>query len=151
MLKISPYKGARDHKSKKVGRGFSSGIGKTCTRGTKGQNARKSGTVRLGFEGGQMPIYRKVGKYGFNNYEFRTPVKAINIRLLESLKDIKEINREILLEIGWIKRKDKFIKFIGNETKLKEIKIEAHAFSKKAEEALKANKNIVSYIDAKKK
>ncbi|GCE63959.1 50S ribosomal protein L15 [Candidatus Mycoplasma haematohominis] len=147
MLKISPYKGARGHKVKRVGRGFSSGIGKTCTRGTKGQNARKSGTVRLGFEGGQMPLYRKVGKYGFNNYEFRTPIKAINIRQLESLKDIKEIDREILLKIGWIKKKDKLVKFIGDKTQLKGINIKAHAFSKKAAEVLKANGNIVSFID----
>lgn len=100
MLNISPHPGSRNHKVKRVGRGFSSGIGKTCTRGTKGQKARKSGNVRLGFEGGQMPLYRKVGKYGFNNFEFKTPIKAINIKTLESLKDIKEINRDVLLKLG---------------------------------------------------
>lgn len=147
MLKISPYKGSRNHKSKRVGRGFSSGMGKTCTRGTKGQNARKSGNVRLGFEGGQMPLYRKVGKYGFNNYEFRTPIKAINIKKLESLKNVKKIDREVLLEAGFIKKTDKFVKFIGHETNIKGISCEVHACSRKAEEALKNNQNIVQIVN----
>jgi large subunit ribosomal protein L15 len=72
-------KGARGHKRKTYGRGFGSGIGKTGGKGTKGQKQRKSGHVRLGFEGGQTPIYRKVPKVGFNNYNFRKQYNIVTI------------------------------------------------------------------------
>lgn len=123
MFNISPQKGARDHKRKRVGRGFSSGIGGRSTRGTKGQNARKSGNVRLGFEGGQMPLYRKVGKYGFNNFAFEKKIKAINIRDLEYFKDTKEFTLEVLLALRVIHKKDKHIKFIGNSCSLEGVSI----------------------------
>lgn len=146
MLRISPYKGSRDHKVKRLGRGVSSGIGGRSTRGTKGQNARKSGTVRLGFEGGQMPLYRKVGKYGFNNYEFRRNVKAVNIKILNNYKDVKLFDKEFLLSKGIIKKKDKYLKFIGNETEIKGSVFHADFYSEGALEILKSNKNTINYI-----
>ncbi|OAL10381.1 50S ribosomal protein L15 [Candidatus Mycoplasma haematobovis] len=146
MYNISPQKGSRDHRCKRVGRGFSSGIGGRSTRGTKGQNARKSGNVRLGFEGGQMPLYRKVGKYGFNNFVFEKKIKAINIRDLECFKEVKEFTLEVLLQLKLIHKKDKHIKFIGNSCVLEGVSVWAHSFSKGAKECLELKKNTLHLL-----
>lgn len=149
MLIISPYKGARGHRKKRVGRGFSSGIGKTCTRGTKGQNARKSGCVRLGFEGGQLPLYRKVGKYGFNNYEFRRRIKAINIKDLDKFEGVDFFDRAKFMECGLVGKKDEYVKLIGDKTKLSGITFEVDFCSKNAERVLKENKNVINFVNKK--
>lgn len=141
LNKLKYTKGSRDHRVKRVGRGFGSGIGGRSTRGTKGQNARKSGGVRLGFEGGQMPLYRKVGKYGFNNYNFEKKIKAINLNKLDLHKDVKEFTLDVLVALRLAKKNDKFIKFIGNISDLKNATIHAHAFSKGAREILEKNSN----------
>ncbi|AGX88773.1 50S ribosomal protein L15 [Mycoplasma parvum] len=122
--------GSRGQRRKRVGRGFGSGIGGRSTRGTKGQNARKSGTVRLGFEGGQMPLFRKIGKYGFSNRAFREKIKTIPLSRFEFFPDVKEFNLLKMQELRLIKKRDKKIKLIGNECYLKGIKISAHLFSK---------------------
>ncbi|AEG73748.1 50S ribosomal protein L15 [Mycoplasma haemofelis Ohio2] len=146
MLLISPAKGSRGHKRKRVGRGFSSGMGGRSTRGTKGQKARKSGNVRLGFEGGQMPLYRKVGKYGFNNYVFEKKIKVINVRDLNYFKDIKEFTLEVLLRLGIVHKRDRHIKFIGNQVELEGVSVWAHSYSKGAKEALESGKNSANLI-----
>ena len=74
-------KGARGHKRRTYGRGFSSGLGKTSGRGQKGQHSRKSGNVRIGFEGGQTPIYRKIPKVGFNSYNFATDYYVVSLAM----------------------------------------------------------------------
>ncbi|AEW45920.1 50S ribosomal protein L15 [Mycoplasma haemocanis str. Illinois] len=146
MLLISPIKGSRDHKKKRVGRGFSSGMGGRSTRGTKGQKARKSGNVRLGFEGGQMPLYRKVGKYGFNNYVFEKKIKSVNIRDLNYFKDVKEFTLEVFMKLGIVNKRDRYIKLIGNQVELEGVSVWAHSYSKGAKAALESSKNIVNLI-----
>ncbi|ADX97973.1 50S ribosomal protein L15 [Mycoplasma suis] len=127
-LHYSP--GSRGQRRKRVGRGFGSGIGGRSTRGTKGQNARKSGTVRLGFEGGQMPLFRKIGKYGFSNRAFREKIRTIPLARFEFFPDVKEFNMLTMQELRIIKRRDRKIKIIGNSCSLKGIKISAHLFSR---------------------
>lgn len=86
LNKLTYTEGSRNHKEKRVGRGFGSGIGKTATRGSKGQHARKSGGTRLGFEGGQTPLYRRIPKVGFNNKNFETKYNVITLQMINDLK-----------------------------------------------------------------
>lgn len=109
-------KGARGHKRRTYGRGFSSGLGKTSGRGTKGQHARKSGNLRIGFEGGQTPIYRKIPKVGFNNYNFKKNIYVINLDQIIS-SNLTVINRENLLKHGLIEKQPWPIKLIGSHKK----------------------------------
>lgn len=118
-------KGARGHKVRTYGRGFSSGLGKTSGKGTKGQNSRKSGKVRIGFEGGQTPIYRKFPKVGFNSFNFRTNFHVVSLDKVVA-KNLTEVNRETLLAAKIITKQDLPIKLIGtNNPDLKMIKINA--------------------------
>ncbi len=111
-------KGSRGHKTRTYGRGFSSGLGKTSSHGMKGQHSRKSGNVRIGFEGGQTPIYRKIPKVGFNSYNFRKNVYAVSINTILKIKE-KNINRETLMEHHIIGKEKYPIKIIGSSQKLK--------------------------------
>lgn len=136
QLKANPK--ARNHRSKRVGRGFGSGIGGRSTRGTKGQKARKSGNVRLGFEGGQTPLYVRVGKIGFNNYEFAKAVSVINLKHLVNFNTVSEFDLKKLIELNLVHpKKTNFIKVIGNNILKTPITIHAHAFSKGALKAIK--------------
>lgn len=95
--------GSRGQKAKRVGRGHGSGMGKTATRGSNGQKSRKSGHTRLGFEGGQTPLYRRVPKVGFNNVNFQTnrnvvSLKTINEKKLTGIVDINKLNELKLIE-----------------------------------------------------
>lgn len=106
-------KGSRNHKTKTYGRGFGSGIGKTSGKGTKGQKSRKSGKVRLGFEGGQTPLYRKIPKVGFNNYNFKENYEVITLNQILKLNS-EEITKEVLAKKNLISSKDAKVKLIGN-------------------------------------
>lgn len=112
-LKATP--GSRNHRTKRVGRGFGSGIGGRSTRGTKGQLARKSGNVRLGFEGGQTPLYMRVGKIGFNNHNFAKAVQVITIKQLNYYPDVKVFDLATLVSLKLVHKKAKQIKVIGND------------------------------------
>jgi large subunit ribosomal protein L15 len=121
---------------KRVGRGRSSGHGKTSTRGHKGQKARSGGGVRPGFEGGQMPLSRRLPKRGFTNI-FRKEYTILNVGDLEQrFKAGDEITPEVLVKNGLIRNKDR-IKILGEGKLTKGLKVRAHAFSKKAEERIK--------------
>ncbi|MDE7433631.1 MAG: 50S ribosomal protein L15 [Mycoplasmoidaceae bacterium] len=106
-------KGSRNHKTKTYGRGFGSGIGKTSGKGTKGQKSRKSGKVRLGFEGGQTPLYRKIPKVGFNNYNFKKNFETVSINQIEKLDNASPITKEVLAKNRLISSKDALVKLIG--------------------------------------
>ena len=123
---LSYTKGARGHKRRTYGRGFSSGLGKTSGRGQKGQHARKSGNVRIGFEGGQTPIYRKIPKVGFNSYNFCEKIYVVSLNQIIKAK-LKEVNRKTLLEKQIIGKKNLPIKLVGPK-KYKEINIEGISF-----------------------
>ena len=110
-----PSKKDASRPKKRVGRGRSSGHGKTSGRGMNGQKSRSGGTIRVGFEGGQMPLYRRLPKRGFNNKDFSTNYAVVNISDLAKVEDTEVINREILIETGLVRRNAKLIK---NETKM---------------------------------
>lgn len=117
------------HKVKRVGRGFSSGRGKTATRGTKGQNARKSGLTRLGFEGGQTTLYRRIPKVGFNNKNFAKNYNVITLKKLVAL-NLKNIDLKVLKQKKLLKNTTWAIKIVGNMLLTKPLVVSAHKFSK---------------------
>ena len=124
---------------KRKGRGTSSGMGKTSSRGQKGQKARSGGGVRLGFEGGQNPLFRRIPKRGFNNYNFRVRYAVINVSDLNRFKDGSEITPELLKEMGLVKKQLDGIKVLGNGTLDKKLTVKASVFSKTAKEKIEKN------------
>lgn len=131
---LSPAVGSKKRR-KRVGRGMASGNGKTSGKGHKGQNARSGGGVRPGFEGGQMPLHRRVPKRGFNNI-FKKRYAIINVGDLEKFEDGAEVNILKLLEMGVVKKKYCGLKVLGNGTIEKKLKITASKFSKMAVEKI---------------
>ena len=124
---------------KRIGRGPGSGLGGTSTRGHKGAQSRSGYSNKIGFEGGQMPIQRRLPKYGFKNIN-RVEYKAINIEILEALatdKNLTKIGLNELREAGYAS-KSTLVKILGKGTLTKKVDVEAHAFSKSAEEAITA-------------
>ncbi len=128
-------KGSRDHKVKTLGRGYGSGMGKRSTRGQKGQHARKSGNVRQGFEGGQTPLYRKIPKIGFNNYDFANrPI----VLTTDQIAKLKTVDRKSLVAAKLISKNSKQpIKIIAGKKALKSaIEVTANAVTKGAEKII---------------
>ena len=123
-------KGAKKRK-KIVGRGNGSGHGKTACRGSKGQRSRSGGKVRRGFEGGQMPLYRRVPKRGFTSRS-REKTVVINIEKLNCFKDGSVVSLEHLIEKGLLKSQNALIKILGMGELKKKLKVKAHSFSKGA-------------------
>ena len=124
-------------KSKRIGRGQGSGKGGTSTRGHKGAKSRSGYSKKIGFEGGQMPLQRRVPKYGFTNIS-RKEYKGINIETLEKLAEkrgLSTIDIDILVDAGLVK-KNSLVKILGNGTLTKKLEVKAHAFSKSAIEAI---------------
>ncbi len=122
---------------KRIGRGAGSGLGGTSTRGHKGAKSRSGYSKKIGFEGGQMPIQRRLPKFGFKNIN-RVEYKAINLSVLQSLAEnqkFEKIGLEELLKAGFI-NKSMLVKILGNGTLTTKLTVEAHAFSKKAEKAI---------------
>ena len=135
---LKPAKGSTHH-DKRVGRGAGSGHGRYSTRGMKGAKSRSGYSQKLGFEGGQMPLQRRLPKFGFTNLN-RVEFKAINLSTLEELaakKNLTEITVETLIAAGFISSKDK-VKILGNGQVTKALAVKAHAFSKSAEAAITA-------------
>ena len=122
---------------KRIGRGMGSGTGKTSGKGHKGQNARSGGGVRPGFEGGQMPLSRRVPKRGFNNI-FATRYAAINVGLLEQFEDGTVVDAQALKAQGIIKKPLDGIKLLGNGTLTKKLTVKAAAFSASAKQKIEA-------------
>ncbi len=134
MFNLKPPAGS--HKRRKyLGRGSSSGHGKTSTRGSKGQTSRAGRHFYLGFEGGQSPLVRKMPKRGFSNI-FRKEYQIVNLASFAKIKETT-INPELMALKGLIKDKSKLIKVLGEGEIKKPVSIQAHAFSKKAAEEIK--------------
>ena len=133
---LSPAVGATTAK-KRLGRGIGSGLGKTSGKGHKGQWARSGGGVRPGFEGGQMPLIRRIPKRGFNNH-FRKVYSIVNLSVLENFEANSVVDMEVLNEKGLIKvMKDCVgLKVLGNGTLSKALTVKAKAFSASAKEAI---------------
>ena len=135
---LKPAKGSTHH-DKRIGRGAGSGHGGYSTRGNKGAQSRSGYSRKLGFEGGQMPLQRRLPKFGFTNLK-RVEFKPVNLSTLEDLaakKNVTEISVETLVQSGYVSSKDK-VKVLGNGSLTKALKVTAHAFSKSAEEAITA-------------
>ncbi len=123
--------------SKRVGRGIGSGLGKTSGKGHKGQNARSGGGVRPGFEGGQMPLFRRIPKRGFNNRNSKVYAE-VKLSDLEVLENGTEVTAESLLELGLIKKINDGIVVLGNGDLTKKLTVKAARVTKTAEEKIKA-------------
>ena len=121
---------------KRVGRGPGSGLGKTSGKGHKGQNARSGGGVRPGFEGGQLPLFRRLPKRGFSNAKFKTEYAVINLSDLNKFEDGAIVTPEILKEMGILKNQLDGVKVLGNGKLEKKLTVKAHRFSKTAHEAI---------------
>ena len=117
---------------KRVGRGPGSGTGKTSGKGHKGQNARSGGGVRPGFEGGQLPLFRRLSKRGFNNYNFRTVYATVNVGDLERFEEGTTVTKELLIEVGLVKKELDGIKVLGNGELTKKLTVKADKFSSTA-------------------
>jgi len=120
---------------KRKGRGTGSGLGKTAGRGSNGQNSRSGGGVRLGFEGGQMPLYRRIPKRGFTNI-WRTTPAIVNVGDLNIFEDGAEVTAELLKEKGLIKKPDSGLKVLGDGKLEKKLTVKAEKFSKSATAAI---------------
>ena len=131
LHELKSVEGARHYK-KRVGRGTGSGMGKTATRGHKGQNARSGGGVRPGFEGGQLPLFRRLSKRGFNNYNFRTVYATVNVGDLERFEEGTTVTKELLIEVGLITKELDGVKILGNGELTKKLTVKANKFSSTA-------------------
>lgn len=137
LHELSPNEGSVKSK-KRVGRGIGSGLGKTSGKGHKGQNARSGGGVRPGFEGGQLPLFRRLSKRGFNNYNFRTVYAVVNVGDLERFEDGTTVTIEMLKESGLVNKELDGIKILGNGKLTKKLTVKANKFSNTAKEKIES-------------
>ncbi|MCK9555146.1 50S ribosomal protein L15 [bacterium] len=142
-LKNNP--GARKKPARR-GRGSGSGTGGTAGRGHKGQRARTSGNVRPGFEGGQMPLTRRIPKRGFNNKNFKIFFEVVNLRQLDVFSDGASVSPAELLEKGLIKKSNSRVKILGDGEIKKSLNIKAHAFSGSAGKKIEESKGKIEII-----
>ena len=134
LHELSPVAGST-HVAKRKGRGIATGNGKTGGRGHKGQHARSGGKTRVGFEGGQMPLVRRIPKRGFNNI-FAKPLTAINLAVLNRFEDGAVVDAAALIEAGIIKDCPNGLKVLANGTLTKKVTVKAAAFSESAKEKI---------------
>ena len=136
LHELSPIPGSNP-KAYRKGRGNGSGNGKTAGRGQKGQWARSGGGVRVGFEGGQMPLARRIPKRGFNNI-FAEPLDALNVSVLDKFEDGAVVDVQAILDAGIISKCKYGIKFLGNGEVTKKLTVKAAAFSETAKQKIEA-------------
>jgi len=136
---LKPKHGTKCSK-KRVGRGIGSGTGKTCGRGHKGQKTRSGGKVQIGFEGGQMPLQRRIPKFGFKNIN-RIDYKPLNLDKIQSLVDEKKIktvmDHKLLIKLGVVGKND-LVKVLGKGELKAKLKISAHKFSASAKSSIES-------------
>ena len=137
LHELSPQEGSVKERFRK-GRGAGSGNGKTAGKGHKGQNARSGGGVRPGFEGGQLPLYRKLPKRGFNNFRFAKKYAVVNVELLNKFADGDVVDFAALLNAGIIKNVFDGVKVLGEGELTKKLTVKAAVFSASAKEKIEA-------------
>ena len=138
LHELQPAAGSKKTRTR-VGRGLGSGLGKTSGRGQKGQNSRSGGGVRSGFEGGQMPLYRRLPKRGFNNSVFAKQYAEVNVEQLNRFEDGATVDPVALIEAGILKNVRDGIRILGNGTlETKNLIVIANGFTKAAEEKITA-------------
>ena len=146
LSNLRPAKGS-NKKGKRLGRGQGSGKGGTSTRGHKGAKSRSGYSKKVGFEGGQMPLQRRLPKFGFQNVN-RIGYKGINLSTLQAIAEkhnVEKIDLEVLIKTGFV-NKNALVKLLGNGTLERKIEVHAHAFSKSAKEAIEAKKGTVVIV-----
>ena len=131
LHELKPNAGSTSSR-KRVGRGAGSGLGKTSGKGHKGQNARSGGGVRPGFEGGQLPLFRRLPKRGFSNYEFKTRYATVNVEDLEVFEENTVVTIDLLKEKGLIKKELDGLKILGNGNLTKKLTVRADKFTNSA-------------------
>ncbi|EKC6409393.1 50S ribosomal protein L15 [Staphylococcus pseudintermedius] len=136
LHELKPSEGSRKLRNR-VGRGAGTGNGKTSGRGQKGQKARSGGGVRPGFEGGQLPLFRRIPKRGFTNIN-RKEYAIVNLDHLNQFEDGTEVTPELLIETGVVKNEKAGIKVLGNGSLEKKLTVKAHKFSASAKAAIEA-------------
>jgi len=149
LSNLKPQSGSVTSKKKRLGRGQGSGKGGTATRGHKGAKSRSGYSKKLGFEGGQMPLQRRIPKFGFKNIN-RVEYKPVNLSKLQELIDSKKvkkgiINAESLISNGLVRKND-LVKILGNGDIKDAVKVEAHKFSKSAQEKIEKSGGEVKLI-----
>ncbi len=135
-------------KKKRVGRGPGSGHGKTACRGTKGQKSRSGAMIPPGFQGGQMPVYRQLPKRGFKN-PFRKSFGVVNVGALSAMEYDGVIDIEVLKSKGLIKKREKYIKILGEGDIDKAIKVKVHAVSQTAREKIEGSGGSIELVGVK--
>jgi large subunit ribosomal protein L15 len=136
LHELKPAEGSRKER-KRLGRGIGSGQGKTSGKGHKGQNARSGGGVRLGFEGGQTPLFRRLPKRGFTNIN-RKEYAVVNLDALNRFEEGTEVTPELLIESGVVSNERAGIKILAKGNVEKKLTVKAHKFSSAAKEAIEA-------------
>ena len=144
---LKPRPGAK-HRRKRLGIGESSGHGKTSGRGGKGQSARSGSSIRIGFEGGQMPLIRRLPKRGFNNAAFATRYLPVNLESLNHFDNGAMVDEAALRNAGLANGKSDGIKILGDGDLKKKLTIRAHAFSKSAKEKIEGQGGTCELIEA---
>jgi large subunit ribosomal protein L15 len=133
---LSPVPGST-HVDKRKGRGHATGNGKTAGRGHKGQKARSGGGTRIGFEGGQMPLARRIPKRGFNNI-FAKPLEAVNVSALDIFEDGATVDAQAMIIAGVLSKCENGVKILGNGEITKKLTVKAAAFSETAKQKIEA-------------
>ena len=145
---LKPRPGAR-HRRKRLGQGESSGHGKTSGRGGKGQTARSGSSIRIGFEGGQMPLIRRIPKRGFNNARHATRYIPVNLEALNRFDDGARVDENVLREAGLANGHASGVKILGDGELTKKLTISAHAFSASAKAKIEARGGACELIGPK--
>jgi large subunit ribosomal protein L15 len=146
---LKPRPGAK-HRRKRLGQGESSGHGKTSGRGGKGQTARSGSSIRIGFEGGQMPLIRRIPKRGFNNARHATTYIPVNVESLNAFDDGARVDEAALRSLGLANGKGSGIKILGDGEVKKKLSVSAHAFSASAKAKIEAKGGTCEVISLKK-
>ena len=136
LHELAPVMGST-HVNKRKGRGTGTGNGKTAGRGHKGQKARSGGKLRIGFEGGQMPLARRIPKRGFHNI-FAKPLESVNVSALEKFEDGATVDAKVLLDAGVLSKCTYGVKILGNGEITKKLTVKASAFSESAKAKIEA-------------
>ncbi len=146
---LKPRPGAK-HRRKRLGQGESSGHGKTSGRGGKGQTARSGSSIRIGFEGGQMPLIRRIPKRGFNNARHATTYIPVNVESLNAFDDGARVDEAALRSLGIANGKGSGIKILGDGEVTKKLSVSAHKFSASAKAKIEAKGGTCEVVSAKK-
>lgn len=145
---LKPRPGAK-HRRKRLGQGESSGHGKTSGRGGKGQTARSGSSIRIGFEGGQMPLIRRIPKRGFNNVRFGTRYIPVNLEALNQFDDGARVDEAALRTAGLVNGRGDGVKLLGTGELKKKLTVSVHAFSASAKTKIEAKGGVCEVVSRK--